>query len=166
MSGIEAAGLVLAVFPLVINGLQHFTESVDTVKSWSWKSYRRELMNYNLTLGTEGTYCLDTLEVLLNGIIMSDNEYDMLKKDPGGALWHKPECQGRLKKRLDHNYDSYLEKMKIMLENLKLIREKIGVDDAGKVSLAFNATPFHRVLSNIARWNRSSGTSITPLKKM
>lgn len=138
MAGIEVAGIVLAAFPLVVSGLQHFTEGVNTVKSWSWKSYQRELINYTRTIRTEGTYCLDTLEVLLSGIIKSDDEYDALKKDPGGALWQKPEYQGQLKRRLDHNYDNYMDTMKIMLRTLKIVREKLGVDDSGKVSLAKN----------------------------
>lgn len=140
MSGIEVAGLVLAVFPLVVSGLQHFTEGVETVKSWSWKSYRRELINYTRTLGTEGTYCLDTLEALLGGIIRSDDEYDALKKDPGGALWQQPEYQEQLKRRLDHNYGNYMDTMMTMLRTLKVVREKLGVDDSGKVSLTTNET--------------------------
>ncbi|KAK4694593.1 hypothetical protein P7C71_g3016, partial [Lecanoromycetidae sp. Uapishka_2] len=89
MSGIEAAGLVLAVFPLVVSGLQHFTEGVETIKSW--KRYQRELSNYVRTLETQATYCQDTIEELFDGIIQSDDEYKALKNDPGGATWRKPE---------------------------------------------------------------------------
>ena len=141
MSGIEVAGLVLAVFPLVVNGLQHFTEGVDTVKSWSWKTYHRELINYNRTLTTEEKYCLDTLEALLSGIIRSDDEYDALKKDPGDNLWQKPEYQEQLKRRLDHNYGNYMDTMTTMLRTLTVVRDKLGLDDSGKVSLAMNAYP-------------------------
>lgn len=44
MSGIEAAGLLLALFPIVVSGLQHFTEGLETVKKW--RRYHRELAKY------------------------------------------------------------------------------------------------------------------------
>lgn len=40
MSGVEAAGLVLAAFPLLISALEHYRESAEVLKDW-WR-YKRE----------------------------------------------------------------------------------------------------------------------------
>ena len=131
MSGFEVAGVVLAVFPLLVNGLQRFAEGVETIKSW--KRYHRELSNYVRTLETQGTYCQDTIEELFDGIIHSDDEYNALKEDPGGALWRQPQYEGQLRRRLNHSYKNYMETMINMLETLKDVRRRLGMDDLGKV---------------------------------
>lgn len=40
MSGVEAAGFVLAAFPLLISALEHYRESAEVLKDW-WR-YKRE----------------------------------------------------------------------------------------------------------------------------
>lgn len=40
MSGVEAAGFVLAAFPLCISALEHYRESAEVLKDW-WR-YKRE----------------------------------------------------------------------------------------------------------------------------
>lgn len=36
MSGVEAAGFMLAAIPLVISALEHYTEGVETIQKW-WR---------------------------------------------------------------------------------------------------------------------------------
>lgn len=86
MSGIEAAGLVLAVFPIVVNGLQHFTEGVETIKCW--RRYQRELAKYSRTLETQRIVYLNTIESLFEGIIQYSDELEALIDDPEGAFSH------------------------------------------------------------------------------
>lgn len=40
MSGVEAAGFVLAAFPLLISALEHYRESAEVLKDW-WR-FKRE----------------------------------------------------------------------------------------------------------------------------
>lgn len=82
MSGIEAAGLVLAVFPLLVSGLTQFAAGVRTIKEW--KRYHRELSNYSRILEAQEVYYRDTIDELLDGIIHSDEEYEALINEPGG----------------------------------------------------------------------------------
>ena len=60
MSCIEAAGLVLAVFPMVVSGLQQFTKGLETIKDW--KRHHRELSKYARTLETQRIVYLNTIE--------------------------------------------------------------------------------------------------------
>lgn len=104
---------------------------MKTIKEW--KRYHRELSNYVRTLESEATCCQDTLEELFDGIIHSNEEYKALLEDPSGGLWYEPQYEGKLKRRLDHNYNNYLESMRNMLENLTDLQERLGVDESGKV---------------------------------
>lgn len=44
MSGIEVAGLVLAIFPLVVKGVDGYVMGLETYKTWRW--YRKEVGNH------------------------------------------------------------------------------------------------------------------------
>lgn len=131
MSGIEAAGLVLAVFPIVVSGLQHFTEGVETIKSW--KRYQRELAKYSRTLETQRIVYLNTIERLFEGIIQSNDELEALMEDPEGAFAHKPQYEEGLRNRLGRSYNNYLLIMADMLEALRKARRELGIGEDGKV---------------------------------
>lgn len=153
MSGIEAAGLVLAVFPIVVSGLQHFTQGVATIKSW--KRYQRELGKYSRTLETQRIVFLNTIERLFEGIVQSNDEFEALMKDPER---YKPEYEEALRTRLGRSYDNFRSIMGDLLENLTLARGEMGISDDGKVrsvSQPYNWTNF--------QFGRSFGTTIPPL---
>ena len=133
MSGFEIAGLVLAVFPIVVKGLSQFTEGVETIKSW--KGYKRELAKYSRTLETERNVYLNTIERLFEGIIESNEELDELLEDPAGAFSQKPQYEEELKDRLGRSYDNYLLVMTDMLEALRKLRMELGIDEQGKVPM-------------------------------
>lgn len=165
MSGIEAAGLVLAVFPIVVNGLQHFTEGVETIKSW--KRFRRELDKYSRTLETQRVVYLNTIERLFEGIIQSNDELDALMKDPRGAFSHNTEYEGRLNTRLGRSYDNYTRIMADMLDALEAVRKELGIGEDGKVRapstvlLSWRQFPhcFVHQLTLLLCSNRSFGTT-------
>lgn len=131
MSGFEVAGLVLAVFPIVVKGLQQFTEGVQTIKAW--KYYRRELAKYSRTLENERIIYLNTVERLFEGIIQSNDELEELMEDPAGAFSQKPQYEESLRHRLDRSYAPYLSVMQDMLEALGKMRKEMGIDEQGKV---------------------------------
>ncbi len=131
MSGVEVASFVLAAFPIVVNGLQHFTDGVETIKSW--KRFRRELDKYSRTLETQRIVYLNTIERLFEGIIESNEELDTFMKDPGGAFSHNTEYEERLSTRLGRSYSSYTRIMADMLNALEVARKELGIGEDGKV---------------------------------
>ena len=134
MSGIEAAGLVLAVFPMVVTGLQQFTEGLQTIENW--KRYHRELAKYSRTLETQRIVYLNTIERLLEGIIQSNDELEAFMKNPGATFSLNPQYEERLSTRLGRSYGNYNRIMADMLEALEKARNELGVDETGKVCLA------------------------------
>lgn len=128
MSGIEAAGLVLAVFPIVVNGLQHFTEGVEAIKSW--RRYQRELAKYSRTLETQRIVYLNTVERLFEGIIQTNDELEAFMGDPGAAFLQYEEG---LRTRLGRSYGNYNRIVGDMLDSLRAARKELGIDENGKI---------------------------------
>lgn len=133
MSGIEAAGIVLAVFPIVVSGLQHFTEGLETINNW--RRYHRELSKYARTLETQRIVYLNTIERLFEGIIQSNDELEAFMSDPGLAFSRNPQYEERLAARLGRSYGNYSRIMADMLDALRAARKELGIDEDGKVRL-------------------------------
>ena len=128
MSGIEIAGLVLAAFPVIVQGLQQISESVGTVKSW--KRSRHELNNYCRTLESEKIALRNTIELLFEGILQLDEELEAAISDPEGAL---SQYEMKLKCRLGNSYPIYIRLMENLLKMLKSAQEELEIDDQGNV---------------------------------
>jgi uncharacterized protein YeeX (DUF496 family) len=83
VTGVETAGLVLATFPLVVDGLQHWVRGADSIRRR--QKVRRELESYATRLKNQRVTCLDTLEQFLTDIFPSDEELAKMTADPGGT---------------------------------------------------------------------------------
>lgn len=130
MSGFEIAGIALAVFPILVDGMVHFVDGVQTIKHW--RRYRVRLQAYADRLETEGVYYQDTLEEMLTDIVPSDEITDLMS-DPRGAIWKKLEYEEKLKEKLGRSHKIYLRTSDTMMRALSSMCEKLGVDSSGKV---------------------------------
>ena len=126
MSGIEVIGIALAVFPILVNGLNHVVLGIQTIKRW--KRYKLKLQEYADILESANVYLVDTLYELLGDIVRSDEELELLIDEPGGVLWNKPQYEARLRERLDRSYNSYLKTVSTLVRALQTMCEKLGVD--------------------------------------
>ncbi|KAL8866471.1 MAG: hypothetical protein Q9198_008875 [Flavoplaca austrocitrina] len=157
MSGIEVAGIVLAVFPILINGLNHVVAGIQTAKRW--KRYRLKLKDYADTLESASVYFLDTLEELLSDLVHTDDELSLLLKNPGGSLWKETKYEERLRRRLDRSYASYLKNVAKLVQALQNMCERLGVDDVGSVCLysASERLSVYRMPYELAYLSQNSG---------
>ncbi|KAL8686311.1 MAG: hypothetical protein Q9218_007195 [Villophora microphyllina] len=124
-TGIEVAGLALAVFPLVMKGMENLIESAQTFKSW--KKYRMVLAEYLQTIKDAKAFFIDTAEELLLDILETQDELDALRGDPAQVALANPRYEELLRKRLDHNYDGFLKTLTKMLAALDSVRKKLGL---------------------------------------
>ena len=131
MSGLEVAGVALAAFPILINGLLHIVDGIETAKRWM--RYRAKLKDYANVVETARICFLNTLEELLGDIVAEDDEVAMLLEDPGGLRWKSPEYEEPLRKRLDRSYNAYINTVSMLVGALQAVCERLGVDDAGAV---------------------------------
>ncbi len=130
MSGIEVVGLVLAVFPGVVRGLQQFAQRIATSKPW--KRYS-ELSSLSRTLETQQVVFLNTIERIFEGIIQSNDELEALVGNLEAAIPDRSQYEKALRVRLGRSYDIFCSLMQALSDSLRLAREEIGIDDKGKV---------------------------------
>ena len=130
-TGVEVASLVLATFPLVIKGLESYAKAVE--KFEAWRSYRRELNTYVRKLETCRVTYLNTTELLLDGIVESAEDLEMMLSNPASSLWQKPMYKDQLRSRLHRSFGSYLENSEHMLDRLENMKDKLGLESPGKV---------------------------------
>ncbi|KAL9028035.1 MAG: hypothetical protein Q9196_003529, partial [Gyalolechia fulgens] len=129
MSGFEVAGVVLGAFPVLISGLNHVVDGIQTAKRW--KRYRVKLRDYADLLESAKVYFFDTLDELLGDMVASDEDVALLLDHPGGILWKRVEFEERLRKRLDRSYSSYFKTVSKLAHALQSMSERLGVDEAG-----------------------------------
>ncbi|KAL9633028.1 MAG: hypothetical protein Q9204_003562 [Flavoplaca sp. TL-2023a] len=129
-TGIEIAGLTLAAFPIVIDGLAHFVDGVRIIKSWG--TFRSELASYQYGLRTARAFFQNTLEELLEGIATQE-DIVMFRGNPEGMAKPNPEYEKQLKLRLDHDYDNCLEAMTRILSAMETLVKKLDLDATGKI---------------------------------
>ena len=56
-----------------------------------------------------------------------------LVNEPGGKLWQEPRYEDSLRLRLDYSYEHFLEILKRMIETLRAMATKLGMDASGEV---------------------------------
>ena len=118
----EAAGLALAILPLLINQLDNYVQGLQTLKGFRAKRYRQQLDGYFSNIGTQHAIFLNTLERALDGVVEYQDDIDELINDPSGNAWKKPELVKRMEKKLDRNYFPFKKtvmELATLLQDLK-----------------------------------------------
>ncbi|KFY74189.1 hypothetical protein V499_05775 [Pseudogymnoascus sp. VKM F-103] len=133
MSGVEVAGIILAVLPLFISALENYENGLDPVRAFfefdsEWPNQIRKLrdqhINYNLTM---------------KGLLLSvadGEDVDEMISDPGGACWKNIGMQIRLEERLDEAYQAYLDAIKHIEEIMKTIAKDLKIDHGDRTTRA------------------------------
>jgi hypothetical protein len=131
MTGVEVAGIILAVLPLFISALENYENGLDPLRAFlefdsEWPNQIRKLrdqhINYNLTM-----------KGLLLSVADSEDVEEMIS-DPGGACWKDIGMQTRLEERLDEAYQAYLDAIKHIEEIMKTIAKDLKIDHSDRVS--------------------------------
>jgi hypothetical protein len=133
ITGVETAGLVLAAFPLVLSVLQRYREGLEPLGDW-WR-YRRNVLKFTRTVGTQQIIFLENVEMLLGPIVVSNSEMNQLLNNPGGVGWSKPELAKRLEGRLPNSYNAYMNIINDMKCALEKLKTELGIIDAIKVDI-------------------------------
>jgi hypothetical protein len=133
MSGVEAAGFVLAAFPLIISALQSYRESLEPLNDW-WH-YRTRFLKFNNAVKIQCDIFDENIEMLLGPIVSSDSEMASLLSDPGGPKWQQPDLAKKLEQRLPKSYGGYMRTIVEMNETLEKLKTKLGIVE-DRVSLA------------------------------
>lgn len=136
VTGIETAGLALAVFPIVVGGLKFYADGARTIKDM-WR-YEGTLKSISRELGMEKCKFENTCTLLLEDVL-SDSHLTHLMENPGGPLWGADDLQETLKSRLrPATVPRYLEAIEALALALKNLQDEFGLGEADKVYLIPN----------------------------
>lgn len=122
----EAAGLVLGVIPVAIQGLNTYRDIVSSIKN-----ARRDLDCLIRDLKTEHQILQNTCELLLKGIA-PDSALDAMIEEPFGAEWEAYNNEIHL--RLWRSSTVFKERVEEMREAALDLQRKLAIDGDGKVS--------------------------------
>lgn len=135
----EAAGLVLAALPLIIEGLQGYWRGIESIKKW-WQ-YAKALKRLIRKFQVEQRKLVNTCTELLEGLV-DDTKLTSLLEEPGGANWQDISLQLSLRRRLGGSYPMFFDAVTEMTEIVEEFEEKLELDEHHRVSSVVNAEPF------------------------
>ncbi|KAL3434947.1 hypothetical protein BDV09DRAFT_204435 [Aspergillus tetrazonus] len=130
-SGIEVAGLALAILPLLVNQIDGYVRGIEKIKAF--RSYRRELKGYSVGLSTQQTILLNTLEQALEGVVDDVDQVSELIRNPRGDGWKDPVLEKRLRCKLDRNYETQPTETLNIRKSLKLVSRAVYNDLLAKI---------------------------------
>ncbi|KAH7073645.1 hypothetical protein BKA63DRAFT_37766 [Paraphoma chrysanthemicola] len=128
-SGVEVAGLVLGSIPLILAGLQFYAEGISITRRYG--KYKEEISSLLTELRTENTLYINSINMLLIGVVPQD-EMVIFLTDPKGSQWKDPRFDRKLRKRLDTSYESYLETVSQLMATVEKFRDRLRLDSSGK----------------------------------
>jgi hypothetical protein len=128
MSGLEVAGILLGVFPLIISSLEHWRDAAK-VGGFFWR-VRKEYTKCRSDVQFHEIWYKRNLEELLLPIMSDRDEVALLVSDPGGKDWNSKPLQERLENRLQESYGLYIEIIHEMNETAKDLKDELSLDKA------------------------------------
>ncbi|KAF2491475.1 hypothetical protein BU16DRAFT_515854 [Lophium mytilinum] len=129
VTGVETAGLVLGSIPLILAGLEFYGKGIAVSKRY-WK-YREGIKGLAVELKCESTMCLNSINMLLIGVVKPREMADFLK-DPRGTRWKDAKFEKKLKDRLGTTYESYIDTIESMDAAVSKFLQRLKLDGSGK----------------------------------
>jgi hypothetical protein len=130
MSGVETAGVLLGVFPLVLSAIEKYNVAIGAAKN---SSSRRQLHLLRQQVRIQHTILENTTYQLLDGIV--DDRAREALQDPSSALWRDPEIESALKNALGQAYDAFLDLFQRMVPLLRNLMDEIDKVRSGNEDL-------------------------------
>jgi hypothetical protein len=140
-TGIEAAGLVLGAIPLILAGLEFYAKGIAVTKRY-WK-YKEEIETISQQLRSQGIIYLNTINILLIGVVESKEMAEFLAT-PGGPRWQEKKFDQKLQARLGTSYSTYME----TINQLGTIAERLRLNSAGQAQFVEPST----IKQHYKRW--------------
>ena len=129
LTGIEIAGITLALFPLIISALEHYESGFETIKEWV--RFRGEFATFLNAFVRQQIFFRQNIEELLSPIVSSQYEMSLLIDHPGGSAWAASELNQSLRRRLPGKYECecYTTTVSYILKILEKLKSKLKISD-------------------------------------
>jgi hypothetical protein len=133
MAGVEAAGFILAVFPLLISAAEDYQRGFEPLLKW--KRFRKEFVGFIDTVDIERHLFSQMIERLLISVAeVPEQELHHFMTDPEYKGWQGKELVGILQARLGPSYDAYMSTLRKMNQLMLDLQELLCLKD-GKVGI-------------------------------
>ena len=126
VTGIEATGLALAIFPLIVNQVDNYARGIEKIKAL--RRYRWQLENCSTGLSAQYAILLNTLELSLEGVVDDHDQRSQLISNPRGPGWQDAAFRRRLARKLDRDYCAFTRTMKGLCDLLEDLSQKLGLE--------------------------------------
>ncbi|KAH8432926.1 uncharacterized protein LDX57_010559 [Aspergillus melleus] len=133
----EAAGLALAILPLLVNQLDNYVQGLQTVKGFRAKRYRQQLDSYFSNIGTQHVIFSNTLERALDGVVDYQDGIDELINNPSGEAWKKPELVKKMEEKLERNYFPFKKTMTELAALLQDLSRRLKFENISSAEKAW-----------------------------
>jgi hypothetical protein len=134
LTGIEVAGVVLGVLPLVISALEHYAEGVGTIKRFL--KFQREFKSLIVRLKAEQLMLSNSTRLLLEGVVTTEEQLDILLNEPERGYWNDKKLDDELRASDYETYKIYVDIMAEVRLAVEELKTKLGIDSKGNVSAA------------------------------
>jgi hypothetical protein len=131
MSGVEAAGFILGVLPLLISAMEHYNDSLDPIKAFM--RWERELPQFIRKLRNQEVHYQQTLRLLLEPVTNEEELAEMIR-DPMSNLWKDEVIAESLRERLGDGWNAYRDVMRDVDEVMRTIARKLDLEKDTRVS--------------------------------
>ncbi|KAI3069539.1 hypothetical protein CBS147353_7050 [Aspergillus niger] len=149
-TGIEAASLVLALLPLLVNQIDNYIQGFQRMTCFKPENYWREMESYRSILETERAILLNTLLIAVDGD--THYEYGDWTRDPGSAFWTSQDVWQKLRQKLGSSYEPFTSTINVLSDQLKNLSQKLGlsVDSTGRIDTT-STSSFEEQLKKVRR---------------
>jgi hypothetical protein len=131
ITGVETAGLVLAVLPLLIAAAKQYREGLVIARGWL--KYREILKDLIHVLSVEREKFQLTCEKLLIEIIPEGKMHLLIESAGTDRGWDNEELKCKLKQRLRDSLPVFLDTVSDMRKSLDSLRVMLQLDERGNV---------------------------------
>lgn len=126
----EAAGIVLAVFPICITVVDKYTEVARLIQRF--RKHDEEAAYVSQTISIHKSIYKNAIRILLDSIVSEDEAHQMLS-DPVHSLWQSPQLDLDICARLGDSRDAFVHAGSAIKDKLAAL-ERFGHDCRSHVS--------------------------------
>ncbi|KAF9869510.1 hypothetical protein CkaCkLH20_12995 [Colletotrichum karsti] len=126
MSGFEIAGLVLGTFPILCDAAKDLSGVLKKARSW-WR-FEATFEAFSSAIETQEVAYTQVLKRLLDPLVIPDDEYDSLLRDPMSPLWYETRIQEGLRQRLSSEHRYFMRNLSDLNEAILELQKLLPLD--------------------------------------
>lgn len=129
MSGFEIVGVVLGSIPLLISGLEHYRNGIETIGNMV--QYVEVVENILASVSTNLFIYRQSCEVLLQRLILPENILDELLNSSSSTAWADEKLAEQLKRQFGPNaeYEVYRRSVLRLNKRIEKLRSKLDLNE-------------------------------------